>query len=641
MAGPFKRLGVDDDELFPPRVETRLAADFVKRVNYTAKGVLLAGTGAAAYSTLSSGTDGQVLTADAASPTGLKWAAASGAVADATVSSKGVVQLSGDLGGTAASPTVPGLTLKASLASPAFTGTPTAPTAAAATNTTQIATTAFVKAQGYAPLASPALTGTPTAPTASLADNSTTLATTAWVKGQGYGSGGGGAPLDSPAFTGVPTAPTAAVNTNTTQLATTAFVMGQGYAPLASPTFTGTVIAPTMTVTDNSTNVATTAFVKGQGYAPLASPSLTGTPVAPTASSSTNTTQLATTAMVQTTRGLLMGINAQTGTAYTLVLSDRGKLVTMSNAAASTLTVPPNSSVAFSTGTEVEVANIGTGPVTLTPGAGVTLLGNIQILPLNASARLVKTATDTWVTKTSETMGLSTYGAKGQLVTGAGANSIALTTVGSNTNVLVADSSQSGGVKWEATTSSATAASLPRRDGNANLSVGNATLAAHAVNLTTADSRYVRFADYSAKGSILVGTAASTETAVAVGTDGQVLTADSTQATGVKWGPANRYVGVNAQTGTTYTPVLTDEGKFVTLTNASPITVTMPQDSDVAIPVGGSIDFQVRGAGMATFVNGTGATVDGTPSLVTRANKSVVTAIKVAANTWTLAGDLA
>src|SRR6478752_6822367 len=389
MAGPFKRLGVDDDELFPPRVEVRLAADFVKRVNYTAKGVLLAGTGAAAYSTLSSGTDGQVLTADAASPTGLKWAAASGAVADATISSKGIVQLSGDLGGTAASPTVPGLTLKASLASPAFTGTPTAPTAATATNTTQIATTAFVKAQGYAPLASPALTGTPTAPTASLADNSTTLATTA-------------------------------------------FVMGQGYAPLASPTFTGTVIAPTMTVTDNSTNVATTAFVKGQGYAPLASPSLTGTPVAPTASSSTNTTQLATTAMVQTTRGLLMGINAQTGTAYTLVLSDRGKLVTMSNAAASTLTVPPNSSVAFSTGTEVEDANIGTGHVTLTPGAGVTLLGNIQILPLNASARLVKTATDTWVTKTSETMGLSTYGAKGQLVTGAGANSIALTTVGSN-----------------------------------------------------------------------------------------------------------------------------------------------------------------------------------------------------------------
>ena len=70
--------------------------------------------------------------------------------------------------------------------SPGLTGTPTAPTAATATNTTQIATTAFVKAQGYAPLVSPALTGTPTAPTAATATNNTQVATTAFVKAQGY-----------------------------------------------------------------------------------------------------------------------------------------------------------------------------------------------------------------------------------------------------------------------------------------------------------------------------------------------------------------------------------------------------------------------------------------------------------------------
>lgn len=64
--------------------------------------------------------------------------------ADATTSSKGIVQLAGDLAGTAASPTVPGLALKAPLASPALTGTPTAPTATAGTNTTQLATTQFV-----------------------------------------------------------------------------------------------------------------------------------------------------------------------------------------------------------------------------------------------------------------------------------------------------------------------------------------------------------------------------------------------------------------------------------------------------------------------------------------------------------------
>ncbi|MDV1215062.1 phage tail protein [Citrobacter freundii] len=79
--------------------------------------------------------------------------------------------------------------------SPALTGTPTAPTAAQTVNSTQIATTAFVKAAITAlnttintalglkaPLASPALTGTPTAPTAAAATNNTQVATTAFVQ---------------------------------------------------------------------------------------------------------------------------------------------------------------------------------------------------------------------------------------------------------------------------------------------------------------------------------------------------------------------------------------------------------------------------------------------------------------------------
>jgi hypothetical protein len=82
-------------------------------------------------------------------------------------------------------------TSRAALASPTFTGTPAAPTAAVDTNTTQLATTAYVIGQGYlksatasstyAPLASPALTGTPTAPTASAGTNTTQIATTAFV----------------------------------------------------------------------------------------------------------------------------------------------------------------------------------------------------------------------------------------------------------------------------------------------------------------------------------------------------------------------------------------------------------------------------------------------------------------------------
>jgi hypothetical protein len=67
----------------------------------------------------------------------------------------------------------------ASSASPTFTGVPAAPTAAVDTNTTQVATTAYVVGQGYAKLASPALSGTPTAPTASAGTNTTQIATMA------------------------------------------------------------------------------------------------------------------------------------------------------------------------------------------------------------------------------------------------------------------------------------------------------------------------------------------------------------------------------------------------------------------------------------------------------------------------------
>lgn len=84
-------------------------------------------------------------------------------------------QLDGKLAATTAAATY------APLASPIFIGVPTAPTAAAGTNTTQIATTAFVYAN-FAASASPAFTGTPTAPTAAVGTNTTQIATTAFVQ---------------------------------------------------------------------------------------------------------------------------------------------------------------------------------------------------------------------------------------------------------------------------------------------------------------------------------------------------------------------------------------------------------------------------------------------------------------------------
>jgi len=81
------------------------------------------------------------------------------------------------------------ITGKANLASPTFTGTPAAPTASSGTNTTQLATTAFVTAaipspvdiSGKANISSPTFTGTPAAPTAGNGTNTTQIATTAFV----------------------------------------------------------------------------------------------------------------------------------------------------------------------------------------------------------------------------------------------------------------------------------------------------------------------------------------------------------------------------------------------------------------------------------------------------------------------------
>ncbi len=91
--------------------------------------------------------------------------------------------------------------------------------------------------------------------------------------------------------------------------------------------------------------------------------------------------------------------NAQTAS-YTLVLTDDGKLVTMSVAGANTLTIPPNSSVAFPVGTQITITQIGAGQTTITAGAGVTINSADSYLNLRvqySSCTIIKRATDTWL----------------------------------------------------------------------------------------------------------------------------------------------------------------------------------------------------------------------------------------------------
>ena len=91
--------------------------------------------------------------------------------------------------------------------------------------------------------------------------------------------------------------------------------------------------------------------------------------------------------------------SAQTAS-YTLVLGDAGKMVTMTNASANNLTVPPNSSVAFPVNTRIDLIQYGAGQTTIVAGAGVTISSSGSKLKLAgqySGASLWKKATDTWV----------------------------------------------------------------------------------------------------------------------------------------------------------------------------------------------------------------------------------------------------
>ena len=136
----------------------------------------------------------------------------------------------------------------------------------------------------------------------------------------------------------------------------------------------------------------------------LTSPTInSGTLVTPTIASFTNATHTHTdsgSGNTLTGASIYYGFNTSTGSTYTLVLTDAGKVLPISNASANTVVVPPNSSVAFPTGSVVTVIQTGAGQTTIAAGSGVTIQSESSKLKLKAqyaTAGLLKTATDTWV----------------------------------------------------------------------------------------------------------------------------------------------------------------------------------------------------------------------------------------------------
>jgi hypothetical protein len=187
----------------------------------------------------------------------------------------------------------------ATLASPAFIGTPTAPTPTTDDNSTKIATTAHVKSAiaSKAPIASPAFTGTPTASTPAAGDNSGKLATTGFIStaltaGTGYNTKFASATLSNLDPGGaqvrmkfgnygvmmrndgsswyVLLTPSGQPDGGFNNLRPLSISLSTGAVSIdgsgAGTTFGGAVTLPTPPTSDSSTRAATTAFVKSQGY---------------------------------------------------------------------------------------------------------------------------------------------------------------------------------------------------------------------------------------------------------------------------------------------------------------------------------------------------------------------------------------
>ena len=235
---------------------------------------------------------------------------------------------------------------KASLASPALTGIPTAPTAAADTNTTQLATTQFVISQGYLKTASAIAT---------------------------Y------APLANPAFTGNPTATTQTVGNSSTRLATTEF--------------TGTAI------TNHS---GLSSGVHGVGSGNIVGTTLTQTLTNKTIDGGLNTLQnipvSAITNLASSYAPLNLSFNQST-ISYTLELGNAASQVEMNVGTANTVTIPTDASVNFPIGTTILIAQIGSGQTTVVPASGVTLNATpgAKLRTQWSVATLVKRNTNVWL----------------------------------------------------------------------------------------------------------------------------------------------------------------------------------------------------------------------------------------------------
>jgi hypothetical protein len=238
--------------------------------------------------------------------------------------------------------------------------------------------------------------------------------------------------------------------------------------------------------------------------------------------------------------------------------------------------------------------------------------------------------------------------AKGDIVAATADNTVSRLAVGTDTYVLTADSGEATGLIWAAPTTGDITAVVAGTNIGGGATGGSATvnLAIDAAVDMGTDGSGVDVTFHSATAGDNMLWDASDEKLVITGTNGQnalevadgdVSITDALTVTGT----TTTYLNVITDSTTTRTPSLTDAGAYILTTHGTGITVTLPQDSAVAFPVGTTIYFERNGAGTLTFAAGTGATVNSKDGTLTCGDRyTTVASVKIAADTWTLIGNI-
>ena len=366
--------------------------------------------------------------------------------------------------------------------------------------------------------------------------------------------------------------------------------------------------------------------------------------------------------------------NVQTGTAYTLVITDRGKLLEFSNAGSITLTVPTNAAVAFEIGDRVDVLLVSNGSIAIAGASGVTVAAEGGLTTISSQwtrVTLIKRTTDDWVitggsaeVQTAEIEDGAITEIK--LATGAvtsdkildgtivnadisASASIAYSKLNLGTSIVNADVSASAAIELSKLATSTAGNIIVYNASGVPTSVaesGDVTI--NASGVTAISSGVIVNDDINASAGIdktkISGTAITagdtgtvTSTMIA---DGTIVNADINASAAIE---QNKIADSIIDTKTAnYTLVLTDKNKFIEMNVGSANTVSIPTDASVNFPIGSQINITQYGTGKTQVVAVTPGTtsVRSTPGAFLRAQYSSATIIKRAANEWYLIGDL-